>query len=496
MADIKEKKQTSGSTRPPVVAVLGHVDHGKTTLLDYIRKSHVAAGEHGGITQHIGAYQVQVKTEKGKARTITFLDTPGHEAFAKIRSRGAAAADIAILVVAADDSVKPQTLESIAQIKKAGVPMVVAINKIDMPGAIIDKVKSDLGKNGVQLEGYGGDIPFVPVSAKNGTGVPALLDLLFLVADMKGLAGDPKTPLSTVVIEAKVDKFRGMVATLLVKNGTLATGTALYEASTPVGKVRAMLDENGGRVSEAPPGKPVEVLGFSKLPSVGSEITDTPHAPEASRAAEGKKETSAADFLAAMTAADKKKLKIFLKADTSGSLEAVREALPQEETDIVRAALGDITEADILEAKATGAVVVGFNVKAGGGIETLARHEKVVYRIYTIIYELLEEMEDVVAGMEQLLTSERELGQGVVIAEFPFNKDRIAGTKVASGRLAKGDAVKIMRGEEEIARARIKSIRQGKNEVTRVAAGTECGVLLDKKVDFTLQDGIIAFTTG
>jgi translation initiation factor IF-2 len=271
----------------------------------------------------------------------------------------------------------------------------------------------------------------------------------------------------------------------------------MYEGEKLLGRVRAMMDETGARVLEAPPSKPVEVLGFSMLPSIGVELTEVPRVIVT---AEVKKidvrDTNVADFLAAMTKADKKRLKILLKADTSGSLEAVKEALPKDQTDIVRSGLGDITEADILEAKATGAVVVGFNVKAGNTIEKLARVEKVIYRTYTIIYELLEEMADVIDGMEDLLSMERELGKGTVIAEFPYDRDRIAGTKVVSGRLAKGDNVRIMRGEAEFARARIKSIRQGKNDVTKVEMGTDCGVLFDRKVDFTLQDAIIAYTTG
>lgn len=483
--------------RPPVVAVLGHVDHGKTTLLDYIRKASVASREHGGITQHIGAYQIDYKTKSKESRKITFIDTPGHEAFSKIRSRGASAADIAILVVAANDSVKPQTIESIAQIKAANIPLIVAINKVDLPGVIIDKVKSDLAKHEVQVEGFGGDVPFVLVSAKEGTGVTDLLELILLVADMKGLEGSAEGMVHAVVIEAKVDKFRGQVATLLIRSGgTLVGGNTLYEGEKVLGKVRAMLDEAGAKVAEAGPGKPVEVLGFSSLPSIGAVISTAPEVCEAAAVKLTQKSDNVADFLAAMTAADKKRLKLYIKADTSGSLEAVLEALPKADIDIVHGSLGDITEADILEAGAMKAVVVGFNVKAVGGVEKLATHEKVIYRIYTIIYELLDEMADVVTGMEDLLVRERELGQGTIIAEFPYEKDRIAGTKVTSGRLAKGDMVRVMRGDVEIGRARIKSIRQGKNETTKVEVGGECGVFLDKKVDFTLQDGIIAFTTG
>lgn len=486
----------SVSSRPPVVAVLGHVDHGKTTLLDYIRKANVASREHGGITQHIGAYQILYKTKSKEDRFITFIDTPGHEAFSKIRSRGATAADIAILVVAANDSVKPQTIESIKQIQSAGIPMIVAINKIDLPGVIIDKVKSDLAKHAVQVEGFGGDVPCVLVSAKEGKGVTDLLELILLIADMKELTGDPKAELNAVVIEAKVDKFRGQVATLLVKSGTLAVGSPLYESEKSLGRVRALFDEHGAKVDAAPPGKPVEVLGFSSLPSVGVMVTGAPVKAAPVGVSKPKDAANVADFLAAMTAADKKRLKLLIKADTSGSLEAVLEALPKSDIDVVSSSLGEITEADILEARASGAVVVGFNVKVGSGVEKLATHEKVIFRTYSIIYELLDEMKDVVTGMEELLVRERQLGTGTIIAEFPYEKDRIAGTKVASGRLAKGDMVRVMRGEDVIGTARIKSVRQGKNEVTKVEVGGECGVLLDKKVDFTLQDVIIAFTTG
>ena len=492
----KSTKPQIGATRPPVVAVLGHVDHGKTTLLDFIRKANVAGREHGGITQHIGAYQISYKTKDKTDRAITFIDTPGHEAFGKIRSRGAHAADIAILVVAANDSVKPQTIESIRQIKSAGIPMIVAINKVDLPGIIIDKVKSDLAKQEVQLEGFGGDVPFVEVSAKTGKGVPELLELILLVYDMQPVPLDLSGEMSAVVVEAKVDKFRGMVATLLVKTGTVKVGVPLYEWETVLGKVRAMVDENGKRVDEATPGKPVEVLGFSELPSVGLVLSSVVKPAEIRKEKSNLKSANVADFLAAMTAAEKKRLKLIVKADTAGSLEAVLESLPSGDIDIVRGGLGEVSDADILEARATGAVVVGFNVKIASSAEKLAIHEKVIYRTYSIIYELLDEMADVVAGMEDLLSQERELGQGVIIAEFPFDNDRIAGTKITSGRLARGDTVRIMRGETEIGRARIKSIRQGKNEVTKAETGVECGIHFDKKLDFTPQDGIIAFTTG
>lgn len=485
---VKKVQEHSASSRPPVVAVLGHVDHGKTTLLDTIRKTNVAKGEHGGITQHIGAYQI-----KHKERSITFIDTPGHVAFNKMRSRGATVADIAVLVVAADDSVKPQTVESIEQIKKAGIPMIVAINKIDLPGAIVDKVKSDLAKIGVQVEGFGGDVPFTLMSAKTGKGVPELLDLILLVADTKGLDSEPRTPLSAVVIETQVDKGKGMIATLIVKKGTLAIGTNMCEGSILVGKVRAILDEYGTRLTVVGPGGAAEVLGFSKLPEVGSVIRDVPIAA-VSQAPMSQPKRDLESFLAAMTEAEKKKLKILLKADTAGSLEAIVGSLPPEVT-VVRKDLGDITEADILDAKSSKALVVGFNVKVAPRVETLARTEKVIFRTYTIIYELLKEIGDVVEGLEEVLAPERELGRGQIIAEFPFEKMRIVGTKVLMGRLARGDTVKLMREEAELGRAKIKSMRRGKEEINRVEAGVDCGILLDRKLDFTLGDAIIAVTT-
>lgn len=484
----KKLQEHPASTRPPVVAVLGHVDHGKTTLLDTIRKTNVAAREHGGITQHIGAYQIKVKE-----RAITFIDTPGHEAFAAMRSRGAAVADIAVLVVAADDSVKPQTIESIEQIKAAGTAMIVAINKIDLPGAHVDKVKADLAKIGVQVEGFGGEAPVALVSAKQGKGVAELLDLILLVADMKGLSRNASGPLEAVIIETKIDKGKGLVATLVVKQGTLAAGTQLYEGSNVIGRVRALMNEYGERLTIVTPGFPAEVLGFSKLPSVGSVVRGEAVAEE-QRVQEAVPLKDMANFLAAMTEADKKKLTILLKADTTGSLEAIVASLPKDRVVIVRQDLGDITEADILDAKSSKAFVVGFNVKAAPSIEKLARTEKVVYRTYTIIYELLKELGDVVEGLEEILAPERELGRGQIIAEFPYENMRIAGTKVASGRLARGDTVKIVREEAEIARAKIKSMRRGKEEINKVEEGFDCGILLDKKVDFALGDAIIAVT--
>lgn len=488
----KKSKEHTSLARPPIVVVLGHVDHGKTTLLDTIRKANVATREHGGITQHIGAYQVDEK--------ITFIDTPGHEAFMKMRSRGAAVADVALLVVAADDGVMPQTIESIEQVKASGASMIVVLNKVDLPVANADKVKSELAKHGVQVEGFGGDIPMVPVSAKAGTGIKALLDLIILVAEMKGLTSEPEAPLEAVVIETRVDKGKGMVASAIVKKGTMKSGVTLFEESTQVARVRAMFDEYGKGVDVAGPSKPVEVLGFTKLPQVGAVLRSS-----ASIAEQKPSQTSAQpqagvvsslpDWLKPVSEQEKEKLNIILKTDTAGSKEAILAALSPR-IRVIEGSVGDITDADVLLAKSAKAFIVGFNVKCAPQVVKLAQAEKVIYRTYTIIYELLDELAEVVEGLKEVLTQERELGMGVIIAEFPFEKQRVAGTKVASGRLARGDAVKIMRGDEEIGRAKIKSVRVRKAEVTKVEEGDECGILFDKNIAFQLQDGIIAVTTG
>lgn len=483
--------------RPPIVAVLGHVDHGKTSLLDAIRKSHVAEREHGGITQHIGAYQIPLENS-----FITFIDTPGHEAFIKMRSRGATVSDIALLVVAADDSVKPQTIESIAQIKAAGVTMIVVVNKIDLPTANIDKVKQDLAKHGVQVEGFGGDVPIVSVSAKAGTGLKNLLDLIMLVAQMKELKSQPDSPLEAVVIETRLDKGKGMAATVVVKQGTMRFGMQLFDCDKQVAKIRAMFDEFGKAAASAGPSKPVEVIGFTSLPSVGSTVTDISvpktAAATAASAATAPKVLSASnlpDWLKPVADQEKQKLNIILKADTAGSMEAILASLG-DRVRVIDNGIGDIGEADVLLARSAKAFIVGFNVKCPNSVVQLAATEKVVFRAYTIIYELLDELEEVVTGMKEVISQERELGTGTIVAQFPFEKTRIAGTHVTVGRLARGDSVKIIRGETEIGRAKIKSIRKGKTETTKVEVGGECGVLLDREVDFQLNDGIIAVTTG
>lgn len=461
------------STRPPIVVVMGHVDHGKTSLLDAIRSAEVAAGEHGGITQSIGAYQVSLE-----GKVLTFIDTPGHEAFTKMRSRGAKVADIAILVVAANDSVMPQTIESIKIIQEAKIPYIVAINKIDLPEANFDKVIQDLLKHSVLLENYGGDVPFVKVSAKNKTGIKELLELVDLIWEMQEVKSDPTAPLEAIVIESKLDKNRGAVASAIVRNGTLKAGDKIYIDSVE-SKIRGLFDFLTKPIKEAKPGMPVELIGLSKVPSTGAVI---------STSAENQ---TALDSIQTKTASKEGRLNVIIKADVLGSLEAILASLP-ENVNLIDSAVGEINANDILMAKDTKSIVLGFNTPINSAAKNVLETEKVLVRTYKIIYELLDELNDAAAGVLEL-TIEETLGSGKIVALFPFEKMQIAGTKVTEGRLARGDTVKILRGEELILQSKIKSLRVGKDEMTKVEAGKECGVLLDPQGDFTPGDTIQAY---
>lgn len=463
---IKVEKATAPTlpTRPPVVVILGHVDHGKTTLLDAIRKTEVADSEYGGITQSIGAYQIDVAGKK-----ITFIDTPGHEAFTKMRSQGASVADIAVLVVAANDSVMPQTIESIKLIKEAKIPYIVAINKIDLPEANFDKVVKDLLRHDVQLEKYGGQIPFIKISAKKGDGIKELLDLIELLAEVNNITGDSNAPVAGQIIESRLDKNRGPVATVIVKNGTLRVGDIILNS-----KIRALTDFQGQQMREAGPGTPVEILGLASVPAVGTELAPT-----------------AVDQnpipLQTSNQSSAESLNLILKADTLGSLAAITATIPPN-VRLLSSATGEITEKDVLLAKSTKAIILGFNVKIASSAQKLVESERVLTRTYKIIYELLDELKDAAAGQLEPVLSEETLGVGKIIAEFPFEKLRIAGVRVEDGRLAKGDLVKV--NDQQ---TRLKSLRVGKDEVTKVEKGRECGLLLDPQVDFKIGDSIISY---
>ncbi len=433
------------NSRPPIVVILGHVDHGKTTLLDAIRQTDVASKEYGGITQKIGAFQ---------ANGITFIDTPGHEAFSQMRFRGTEVADIAILVVAANDSVMPQTAESIKLIKEAKIPYIVALNKVDLPEANTDKVIQDLLRHEVLLENYGGDVPFVKISAKKNEGIKELLDLVDLLGQVNEIKGDSEAPLEFSVIESKMDKNRGPVSTIIVRNGTIKVGQD---------NVRALINYQGKNISCAGPGTPVEVLGWTKV--------------DIDRAS-----------LARMTTTED--LNIILKTDTNGSLEAILAKIPQN-VRVIQNSTGDITDADILLAKSTKAIILGFNVKLSA--QKLAENEKVLVRTYKIIYELLDELNDAATGMLVIEPEEEILGTGEILAIFPYEKSQIAGTKVLDGRVARGDLIKVMRKDEIVGKGKITSVRVGKDEINKVEKGKECGVLIDSKIDFRPGDDIIAY---
>lgn len=480
------------ATRPPVITILGHVDHGKTTLLSYIRKTDMVVKEHGGITQAIGAYQVEVG-----GKLITFIDTPGHAAFEKMRSRGVQVADIAVLVVAVDDGVMPQTVEAIEHIQQVKLPMIVAINKVDLPGVDIkvqlEKIKKQLSDRQVLVEEYGGDVPVVAVSAKTGQGVNELLEAINLVAEIHEFKGDLAKEALGVVIESHLDKHKGAMATILVRDGTLKKGDSLIVNGVK-GRVRGMFDFSGKAVDEAYPSMPVEVLGWEAVPPVGAtsgkEVATIKPQPIKTKS-----------FLEKLKDQQRNVLSIVLKADTQGSLETVESSLEKFNRDechikIISTGSGEIVDSDVGLASATGAIVLGFNVAARPTAAKLAETEHVLIKTYNIIYELLEEIEDVVEGMIKPGMVEEMVGRAQIVAEFPFGRgDRIAGCKVVEGQVVKGSKIRILRGEEVVSETKIKSMKKLKDEVSKVEAGQDCGILFDPQVDFTIGDVVESYKT-
>lgn len=489
--------------RPPIVTILGHVDHGKTTLLDFIRKTQVAAREHGGITQHIGAYQIRVQGagDSGQKNSlkpetynlITFIDTPGHAAFEKMRSRGAKVADIAVLVVAADDGVMAQTTEAIKHILEAKVPMIVAVNKVDLPSIDLkiqlEKIKKQLSDQKVLVEEYGGDVPIVSLSAKTGEGVGKLLEIISLVAELHELKGDPNAAPAGVVIESHLDKFKGPVATLLIRNGTLKKGDQIMVGGVK-GKVRGMLDWNGSPMDSTGPSTPVEVLGLESVPAVGATL---------GQEMEAKEKTKVQSLVDQLRAGEDKTLKLVIKADKQGSLEAIEDSLEkfnQEEkvVDIVSSGTGDIGEANVKLAASVKAIILGFNVKTAPTASKLAETEHVLIQTYNIIYELLDDIEDVIEGMVKPGVVEEVLGKANIITEFPYGKgERIAGCRVIDGGFTKGTKVRVSRDGEVVGESKLKSLRKVKEEVNRVEKGSDCGMIFDPPVDFVIGDVVEAF---
>lgn len=493
--------------RPPVVTIMGHVDHGKTTLLDAIRETKVAQGEAGGITQHIGAYHVDMEHE-GQTQQVVFLDTPGHEAFTAMRARGARVTDVAILVVAADDGVQPQTIEAISHAKAAGVPIIIAINKIDKEGAQPDRVKQELTEFALVPEEWGGDTIMVPVSAIKGENLDTLLEMILLVAEVEDLYANPDRPAKGTIIEAHLDKSRGPVATLLVQNGTLRVGDIVVAGSV-LGKVRAMVDDRGDRVDNASPSFAVEVLGLRDVPAAGDEFEVFENEKEASalatQRAETKRETrltkgriSLSEFSARAQEGELKELNLILKGDVQGSVEAIVSALkklPQKEVELqlLLAAPGEITETDIDLAAASNAVLLGFNTTLAHGARQAADRAGVDIRDYNIIYNLLDDVQAAMEGLLEPELVEEHLGQVEVRAIFPVGRNTIAGCYVLSGKVIRNCKVRVRRKNEVVHEGVLDSLKRMKEDAKEVNAGYECGVALDNFNDWAMGDIIEAY---
>ncbi len=471
------------SKRPPVVVVMGHVDHGKTTLLDTIRKANVASGETGGITQHIGAYQAKIRPNDPSS-VITFIDTPGHEAFTKMRSRGATVADIAILVVAANDGVKPQTKEAISIIKKANLPFIVAINKIDLEGVIIDKVKGQLAENEVFVEGYGGDIVAVEVSATKGTGVLQLMELIELMYELQAVKPVP-THLEAIVLESYIDSQKGAVANLLVRNGSIQTGQTLF-CDDLTAKVRTMMDYTGKTVNQVNSSQPVQILGFSKTLPVGALVTDSQQAVEHLQK-QHKKQLTAEEI-----EADEKRIRIILKADVGGTLEAIKNSLTDEVL-LIDDGVGDISDSDILLAASTRARIIGFRVKLPKHVEKLAQMEEVKIQTFDIIYHLLEDLEKRVLKLMEPTINEEILGKAEVIAEFNIKGAHICGCKVTEGSIRKAAKFRIIRDEKTVFEPRVVVMQENRREVVEVKEGKEVALVFRPDVKFHIKDIIVCY---
>ncbi|AUM68232.1 translation initiation factor IF-2 [Pseudomonas fluorescens] len=492
-------------SRAPVVTVMGHVDHGKTSLLDYIRRAKVAAGEAGGITQHIGAYHVE--TDRGM---VTFLDTPGHAAFTAMRARGAKATDIVILVVAADDGVMPQTIEAVQHAQAAGVPLVVAVNKIDKPGADLDRIRSELSVHGVTSEDWGGDTPFVPVSAKMGTGVDELLEAVLLQAEVLELTATPSAPGRGVVVESRLDKGRGPVATVLVQDGTLRQGDMVLVGSN-YGRVRAMLDENGKSIKEAGPAIPVEILGLDGTPDAGDEmsvVADEKKAREVALFRQGKfREVKLArahagkleNIFENMGQEEKKTLNIVLKSDVRGSLEALNGALnglgnDEVQVRVVGGGVGGITESDANLALASNAVLFGFNVRADAGARKIVEQEGLDMRYYNVIYDIIEDVKKALTGMLGSDVRENILGVAEVRDVFRSPKfGAIAGCMVIEGVVHRNRPIRVLREDIVIFEGELESLRRFKDDASEVRAGMECGIGVKSYNDVKVGDKIEVF---
>ena len=506
LIDTAEDKAEDLEPRAPVVVVMGHVDHGKTSLLDYIRNANVVSGEAGGITQHIGAYQVQVK-----GQPITFLDTPGHEAFTAMRARGAMVTDIAILVVAADDGIMPQTVESINHAKAAGIPIIVAINKMDKPEANPERIKEQLTAYELVPEEWGGETVICPISAKTGQGIQELLEMVILTAEMKELKANPNRTAHGAVIEAKLDKGRGPVATLLVQNGTLHQGDVII-AGTAVGRVRAMTNAQGERVEAAGPSVPVEIIGMGEVPGAGDDfhavadermarelVEQRKHEQKVQAAGPQNQKVSLEDLFSQIKQGEMKDLNIIVKADVQGSAEAVKaslEKLSNEEVRVrvIHCAVGAVSESDVMLAATSNAIIVGFNVRPDNNAKDIAARDHVDMRMYRVIYDCINEIETAMKGMLAPKFKEVELGQAEVRNVFRITGvGMVAGCYVTNGKMQRNAQMRLLRDNIVIYDGAIASLQRFKDSVKEVAAGYECGITFEKFQDIKEGDVIEAF---
>jgi translation initiation factor IF-2 len=502
------------STRSPVVTVMGHVDHGKTSLLDAIRETDVASGEAGGITQHIGAYKVRIAKQDSPAygREIVFLDTPGHEAFTRMRARGAKVTDIVVIVVAADDGVMPQTLEAVDHARAAGVPMIVAVNKIDKPDAQPDRVKQQLGDRGLVPEAWGGSTVFVDVSAKKKQNLDLLLEMICLVADLGNLKATPERTAVGTVIEAKLDRGRGVVATVLVQNGTLRAGDSFIMGNT-FGKVRAMFDDRGRAVSEAGPSTPVEILGLEGMPDAGDTFLVVADRDKAKGIAQYRKMKERESQLAKSSRvsleglaeqikqAGVKELPLILKGDVTGSVEVLADSLQKMSTEKVRikvlhTGVGAITESDILLASASNAIVIGFNVRPERKAAELAEQDGVQIRLHSIIYELQDEIKKAMLGLLEPTIKENYLGRAEVLNLFRIPKvGTIAGCRVVDGSIKRDSEIRLLRDGATVFKGKLTSLKRFKDDAREVTNGMECGIGIGGFNDVNVGDTIEAFAT-
>ncbi len=490
----------AASPRPPIVAVMGHIDHGKSSLLDYIRKANVTAGEAGGITQHVSAYEA-LHEHEGAVRKITFLDTPGHEAFRALRARGAAVADVAILVVAADEGVKPQTLEALASIQEAKTPFVVALTKIDKNGADAERAKSSLLENGVYLEGLGGDIPYAGVSSKSGVGVPELLDLVLLTADLAELSADADAPASGFVLESTQDPKQGLSATLIVKDGTLSSGSFVV-AGGAYAPVRFIENFAGKRVDAALPSAPARISGFSILPPAGTPFSSAKSRKDAEALAtafnaEAKKEQAAnVETNDSITT-----LALVIKADVTGSIEAIKHELAKITHEraairIIQTGIGAVGEADVKTAQASGGVVIGFSVSVDAAARDVAERSGVLIETFTIIYELKERVEALLIERTPKINVETVTGEAKLLKVFSATSTKkVVGAKHVSGTLALNALVKILRQDEEIGRGKIVNLQQARADVSEIKVEGDFGMQIETKAEVQGGDVVAAFRT-